>query len=73
MTKGACVQSMRTPKCGVAGTFVCWEAGAYVVVGKNADSSPNRRDTGEGGLWLVQVKSRQGEEDPGAQWQGESF
>lgn len=44
-TKDVCVRCTRGPECGVAGTFVCWEAGAYGVVGRNAASNANRRST----------------------------
>lgn len=42
-TKDVCVRCTERAECGVAGTFVCWEAGAYVVVGRNAVHSANRR------------------------------
>lgn len=70
MAKGARVGSMRRPECGVTGTFVCWEAGAYVVVGRNAACSANRRNTDEGSLQLMHGISRQEEEDPEGQRQG---
>jgi hypothetical protein len=73
MTEAVCVRCTRDPECGVAGTFVCWEAGAYVVVGRNAAASANTRGTEGGGLQAVQGRSRQGEEDPRGRRQGEVF
>ena len=41
-------------ECGVLGAIVCWEAGAYVVVGRNAASSANKMSTDEEGLRSTQ-------------------
>lgn len=71
MAGDVCVRCTRGPECGVAGAFVCWEAGACVVVGKNAALSANTRGTE--GLRGMQGTSRQGEEDPKGQRQGEVF
>lgn len=63
----------KDPECGVAGTFVCWEAGAYVVVGRNAAASANTRGTAGGEIQAMHGRSRQGEEDPRGRQQGEVF
>jgi hypothetical protein len=71
MTEGAWVRCRRSRECGVAGTYVCWEAGAYVVVGRHAASGASINDTDGRGGWSMQRMSRQGEEDPEGQRQGD--
>lgn len=75
-TEGVCVRSMcARPECGVAGRFVCWEAGAYVVVGRNAAGSAGTGGTGGQRLQAVQETgaSRQGKEDPRGRRRGDEY